>query len=451
MRRQIRGWLTAALTTAVVAAGAVTASAETTEAADATDATDATFTPATGTGPGRGAPEPPKLPKLPELPELPATVDGGAWKSGHVQGMAVDRRKGFMYFSFTNLLVKTDLTGKPVGSVTGFTGHLGDLDFNTKDGRVYGSLEYKAAEAFYIAIFDGDRITEMDMDAQTTDVVSTVHLKEVVEDYTADMDGNGVFDGNTAKTADHRYGCSGIDGVAFGPAFDDKPREDGLGPARTQLLTVAYGVYANTTRQDNDNQVLLQYDIRRWKKYERPLTEADPHTSGPGSPDGKYFSYTGNTTYGVQNLDYDAHTGNWLLAAYKGTKTQFPNYSLFVLDGSKRPVTGPVSGQPTPERGRLLPLLARGLHHPPSGIHGWESTGQYGLVSLDDGRYYLAEAGTVVEDGVTKQTGKAVMNHWTGSTPTPFSPVASVLSDSVTEPSDYAGHAPHPGHLDNLR
>ncbi|MFF2191245.1 hypothetical protein [Streptomyces sp. NPDC058155] len=444
MRRQIRGWLTAVLTTAVVAAGAVTASAET------TDAAEATFTPATGTGPGRGAPKPPKLPKLPKPPELPATVDGGAWKSGHVQGMAVDRRKGFVYFSFTNLLVKTDLTGKPVGSVTGFTGHLGDLDFNTKDGRVYGSLEYKAAEAFYIAIFDGDRITEMDMDAQTTDVVSTVHLKEVVEDYTADMDGNGVFDGNTAKTADHRYGCSGIDGVAFGPAFDDKPREDGLGPARTQLLTVAYGVYANTTRQDNDNQVLLQYDIRRWKKYERPLTEADPHTSGPGSPDGKYFSYTGNTTYGVQNLDYDAHTGNWLLAAYKGTKTQFPNYSLFVLDGSKRPVTGPVSGQPTPERGRLLPLLARGLHHPPSGIHGWESTGQYGLVSLDDGRYYLAEAGTVVEDGVTKQTGKAVMNHWTGSTPTPFSPVATVLSDSVTEPSDYAGHKPHPGHLDNL-
>ncbi|MEU0693749.1 hypothetical protein ABZ349_07135 [Streptomyces niveus] len=449
MRRQIRGWLTAVLTTAVVAAGSATASAETADAADPT-VTPATAT-ATATGSGRGAPKPPELPKLPKLPKLPATVDGGAWKSGHVQGMAVDRRKGFVYFSFTNLLVKTDLAGKPVGSVTGFTGHLGDLDFNTKDGRVYGSLEYKAAEAFYIAIFDGDRITEMDMDAQTTDVVSTVHLQEVVDDYTADMDGNGVFDGNTAKTADHRYGCSGIDGVAFGPAFDDKRRDDGPGPARTQLLTVAYGVYANTTRQDNDNQVLLQYDIRRWKKFERPLTEADPHTSGPGSPDGKYFSYTGNTTYGVQNLDYDAHTGNWLLAAYKGTKTQFPNYSLFVLDGSLRPVTGPVSGQPTPERGRHLPLLAQGLHHPPTGIHGWESTGQYGLVSLDDGRYYLAEAGTVVEDGVTKQTGRAVMNHWTGSTPTPFAPVAAVAYDSVTDPSDYAGHAPHPGHLGHIR
>ncbi|MET9551809.1 hypothetical protein [Streptomyces sp. NPDC006645] len=427
MRRQIRGWLTALLTTAVVATGAGAASAGTASASTPAEAAQAAV--------------PAKTPKL------PTTVDGGAWKSGHVQGMAVDRRKGFVYFSFTNLLVKTDLTGKPLGSVTGFTGHLGDLDFNTKDGRVYGSLEYKAAQAFYIAIFDGDRITEMEMDAETTGVVTTVHLKEVVDDYTADMDGNGVFDGDTAKTADHRYGCSGIDGVAFGPAFDDK-----RGTRHTQLLTVAYGVYANTTRQDNDNQVLLQYDIRRWKKYERPLTESDPHTSGPGSPDGKYFSYTGNTTYGVQNLDYDAHTGNWLLAAYKGTKTQFPNYSLFVLDGSKHPVSGPVAGQPTPERGRLLPLLKRGLHHPASGTYGWESTGQYGLVSLDDGRYYLAEAGTVVEDGVTKQTGRAVLNRWTGEVPTPFTPVTSVADDGTTEPepSDYVGHAPHPGHLGHI-
>lgn len=445
MRRQIHGWLTALLTTAVVAAGAVTASAQAAaQAPQADTGSGSTIGTGTGTATGWSAPKPPRPPKL------PTSVDGGAGASGHVQGMAVDRRKGFVYFSFTNLLVKTDLAGKPVGSVTGFTGHLGDLDLNTKDGRVYGSLEYKAAKAFYIAIFDGDRITEMDMDAETTGVVSTVHLKEVVDDYTADMNGDGVFDGDTAKTADHRYGCSGIDGVAFGPAFDDERRDGGPGPSRTQLLTVAYGVYANTTRQDNDNQVLLQYDIRRWKKYERPLTEADPHTSGPGSPDGKYFSYTGNTTYGVQNLDYDAHSGNWLLAAYKGTKTQFPNYSLFVLDGSKRPVTGPISGQPTPERGRLLPLLAQGLHHPPSGTYGWESTGQYGLVSLDDGRYYLAEAGTVVEDGVTKQTGRAVLNRWTGSTPTPFTPVTTVTSDGATDPSDYVGHAPHPGHIGHL-
>ncbi|MFC9245551.1 hypothetical protein ACFT7S_16470 [Streptomyces sp. NPDC057136] len=352
------------------------------------------------------------------MPALPAAVDGGAWQSGHVQGMAIDRRKGFMYFSYTNLLVKTDLRGKPVGSVTGFTGHLGDLDLNEKDGRIYGSLEYKAAKSFYIAILDGDRITRMGMDAQSTDVVSTVYLDEVVRDFTADMDGDGVFDGDTGKTADHRYGCSGIDGVAFGPEFGRKHGK--------QKLTVAYGVYANTGRTDNDHQVLLQYDVERWKRYERPLSEAAPHTSGPARVDGKFFAYTGNTTYGVQNLEYDGHSGNWLMAAYKGTKPGFPNYTVFAVDGARKPVAGDIRGQQRPERGLLLPLLRAGLHDAPTGTYGWAvpgQYGQYGLVSLDDGRYYVARSGTVQDGGVTKQTARAELHTWTGATPSPFAPV----------------------------
>ncbi|NDZ56042.1 hypothetical protein G3I47_01910 [Streptomyces anulatus] len=344
-------------------------------------------------------------------PSLPSSVDGGAWSSGHLQGTAIDRRGGHMYFSFTDLLVKTDLSGRPIGSVTGFTGHLGDLDFNTADGRVYGSLEYKAAEAFYVAIFDGARITRMNMDARTTDVVSTVHLREVVRDYTADMDGDGVFDGNTGDTPDHRYGCSGIDGIAFGPDLNRR------GGGR---LTVAYGVYSNTARADNDHQVLLQYDVRDWRRYERPLVEGAHHTSGPASPDGKFFAYTGNTTYGVQNLEYDRHSGNWLMAVYKGRKAAFPNYSLYVVDGSEPARRGEVRGQPRPEYGRILSLLPRGLHHEPSGVYGYASGGQYGLVSLDDGRYYVAESGTVDAGGTTLQTGRAVLHRWTGAVPNPF-------------------------------
>ncbi|WP_093798256.1 hypothetical protein [Streptomyces sp. Wb2n-11] len=351
---------------------------------------------------------------------LPSEIRGGAWKAGHVQGVAVDRRKGFVYFSFTNLLVKTDLRGDPVGSVSGFTGHLGDLDFNERDGRVYGSLEYKAAKAFYIAVLDVDRINRMGMDAHTSGVVSTVHLQEVVDDYTADMDGDGKFDGDTANTPDHRYGCSGIDGVAFGPELD----RGGRAKSGKHVLTVAYGIYSNVKRQDNDHQVLLQYDVSKWRTYERPLPESAPHTSGPPRVDGKYFVRTGNTRYGVQNLEYDAYTGNWLMAVYKGAKPQFPNYSLFVADGSKRPSYGRVTGQPEPTNGWHLPLLRRGLHHEPSGVYGWESSGQYGLVSLGDGRFYLTEAGTVVEDGVTKQTARAVLHRWTGRPPTPFTPIA---------------------------
>ncbi|MEU4326030.1 hypothetical protein [Nonomuraea dietziae] len=348
--------------------------------------------------------------------ELPTEVYGGAWSAGHVQGIAVDQRKGFMYFSFTNLLVKTDLRGNPVGSVTGFTGHLGDLDFNTRDGRVYGSLEYKAQESFYIAIFDVDRITSMGMDAQTSDVVKTVYLKEVVADYVADMNGDGRFDGNVANTPDHRYGCSGIDGVSFGPEFGKKNGK--------QKLTVAYGVYSNVSRQDNDHQVLLQYDIQQWKKYEKPLTESAPHTSGPESVDGKYFVHTGNTRYGVQNLEYDDHTGNWMMAVYKGAKPQFPNYSFFMVDGSAEPREADIVGQPQPERGQLLSLAPGGLEHAPSGVRGWEFGGEYGLISLGDGRFYVSKAGTLTEGGVTKQTSHSQLYRWTGQAPTPFERVS---------------------------
>ncbi|WP_413471057.1 hypothetical protein [Streptomyces peucetius] len=349
-------------------------------------------------------------------PGRPLRIDGGSWQSGHLQGMALDR-KGFMYFSFTNLLVKTDLEGRPVGSVTGFAGHLGDLDFNTDDRRVYGSLEYKEEKAFYIAILDGDRINRMDMDAATSGVVSTVHLQEVVDDYTADMDGDGAFDGNTARTADHRYGCSGIDGLAFGPAFGKKGGQ--------QKLTVAYGVYPHTGRTDNDHQVLLQYDIRDWSALQRPLTESQPHRSGPSEPDGKYFVYTGNTTYGVQNLEYDAHSRRWLMATYKGTKTTFPDSSLFVVDGDRVPEPGPLRGQPEPEQGQLLDLLPQGVHHARSDTYGWDSPGQFGLVALDDGQFYVGEAAKDHDGRVTRQTGQAVLHRWTGTEPTPFTAVAA--------------------------
>ena len=59
-----------------------------------------------------------------------------------MQGVAVDKANGYVYFSFTDKLIKLDLSGKLIGSVTGFVGHLGDLDFSD-DGKIYGSLEYK--------------------------------------------------------------------------------------------------------------------------------------------------------------------------------------------------------------------------------------------------------------------------------------------------------------------
>ncbi|AQP48354.1 hypothetical protein BW730_13425 [Tessaracoccus aquimaris] len=343
---------------------------------------------------------------------LELELSNGPWPTSHVQGIAVDAEKGFIYYSFTTLLVKTDLQGNVVGTVGGFTGHLGDLDINPADGRVYGSLEYKAAEAFYIAIFDVDKIDEIGMDAQNSHVVSTVHLQEVVDDYAADMDGDGDFDGNIANTPDHRYGSSGIDGTAFGPKFG---RADGK-----QYLTVAYGIYKNVDRVDNDHQVLLQYDTSKWAALERPLTEADPHRVGPKKVDGKYFVFTGNTTYGVQNLEYDAYLQRWWMGVYKGTKPQYPNYLMFAVDAKDKPKMQTLTGLGG-EKGLLLPLADDGLQDPATGIRGWNQDASVGIQSLDNGLYYIAKQ--------TKSAGGQgsviTLKSWTGDANAPFATVTA--------------------------
>ena len=88
-------------------------------------------------------------------------ASSGKQGKNHVQGLAVDEKNGYIYYSFTTLLVKTDFKGRIVGSVTGLVGHLGCIAFNPADGKIYGSLEYK-----HDAI--GQRITGADVTSTTT-------------------------------------------------------------------------------------------------------------------------------------------------------------------------------------------------------------------------------------------------------------------------------------------
>lgn len=336
-------------------------------------------------------------------------LETGPWPTSHVQGIAIDSEKGFVYYSFTTLLVKTDLAGEIVGTVSGFTGHLGDLDFDQSDGRVYGSLEYKTARAFYIAIFEADKINRVGLQAQDSSFVSTVYLPDVVKDFDADLDNSGTSAGDTADTQDHRYGTSGIDGIAFGPRFGST---DGR-----QYLTVAYGIYRNDVRTDNDHQVLLQYDTRDWSEFERPLVEGAAHHVSPGTPPRKYFVFTGNTSYGVQSLDYDPSMRRWFLAVYPGRKAGFPNYSLFAVDALARPRTRALQGL-SGERGRLLPLADDGLRDVRTGIRGWRRDVPYGLEALGDGLYYLVSSAS--SNGRSSAT--LTLERWTGDSESPFAP-----------------------------
>ena len=84
-----------------------------------------------------------KSSSVPSPLSLPRDIDAGEWSEGHVQGIALDTERKYMYYSFTTVLVKTDLEGNLIGTVSGLTGHLGCISFNDEDGRVYGSIEYK--------------------------------------------------------------------------------------------------------------------------------------------------------------------------------------------------------------------------------------------------------------------------------------------------------------------
>ncbi|WP_458116759.1 hypothetical protein [Arthrobacter sp. D2-10] len=346
----------------------------------------------------------------------PTEISSGSWDTGHIQGIAVDEKNGYVYSSFTRMLVKTDFHGNVLGTVEGFTGHLGDVDFNEMDGRVYGSLEYKADEAFYVAIFDVDNLVRIGMDAETSGVVTAVHLREVVADYTADMDSDGIFDGDTADTADHRYGCSGIDGISFGPEFGNAE-----GP---QQLMVAYGIYENNNRDDNNYQVILQYDVSRWGEYERALTQVNPHRSGPEDVDGKYFVHTGNTRYGVQNLSYDRSSRLWFLGVYRGSKPGYPSHNLYIVDGTAQPEVELLEGQPREEKGLVLPLLQEGILSEDTGIHGWEFKADVGFEPLANGYFYVARNFYDYSSGRRQESARLELYRWHGVPPMGFARVS---------------------------
>ena len=313
---------------------------------------------------------------------LPLSIRISGYRGGHVQGIAMDQARQSLYFSFTTELVKTDLQGRVIGTVTGLAGHLGCIAYREEDGCVWGSLEYKhdtigkgilsrmdrqedVRDGFYLVVFDVSKIDRVGMDAEADGVMRAVYLREVVDDYTAPT---------------HRYGCSGIDGVTFAPA---PGKNDGLD------LYVAYGIYGDPQRQDNDHQVLLRYRPEELLRDAAPLDQSDMHTQGPLSPDGKYFVYTGNTRYGIQNLEYDAAHGHMMAAVYTGQKPQYPNYDMYFIDCTRAAERKALVG--LDEMGDSLPLAPFGERDDATGLYGSRfPLGSTGMIALGDGLYYFS-------------------------------------------------------------
>lgn len=325
---------------------------------------------------------------------IPQPLYTGAWGNCHIQGICVDKKKGYIYYSFTTKLVKATLDGKIIGSVDGLVGHLGCIAFNEKDGCVYGSLEYKNDiigreilaklgstsvfdDGFYVVRFDVDKIDRVDMAADGADLMTAVYIREAVEDY------NGFGKNIKGEQVPHKHGCSGIDGTTFGP-LPGKGVEDGL------YLYVAYGVYSDLEREDNDYQVLLCYDVADWDKVALPLKQDAMHKSGFEKPLHKFFVFTGNTNFGVQNLEYDPFSGAFYMAVYKGKKDIYPNYPLFAVDATVSAKWEKLRGMDF--EGEVLTLLDAGEKDEKSGVRGFLFPfGSTGLYSFGDGQFLVCE------------------------------------------------------------
>ena len=299
-----------------------------------------------------------------EYPDV-IRIEGGKL---HVQGIALDQKENCMYCSFTSAFFKTDLEGNITGSVTGINGHLGAMTFDSHGRKVYASLEIKddaigrgiakalGAEehkreqsGFYIAEIAVDKITGLDMKFE--DIITLHRVEEAGKDYLAKVEIDG-------QELDHRYGCSGIDGITIGPAFGSENK-------KADHLYVAYGVYGDTTRVDNDHNILLCYDLKDLSK-----------------PVNKYFVHTGNTRYGVQNMAYDSYSNRLYLAVYKGSKKQYPNYGMFALDMTQEPFMAALKDVPYQSE-EVEQIKVDDAWH-----FKWGSTG---LCPLGDGRWYFSE------------------------------------------------------------
>ena len=325
------------------------------------------------------------------MKDFPLFIQSPVSYGGHVQGIAVDRKNGHIYFSFTTELLKCDLAGNLLGSVKGWVGHLGCIDFDDETGYVFGSLEIKndsigcsikkllntdadIPDSFYIAVFDGGKITSEDIDANKTYIMRTSFVKECTEDY-----------------INKRYGCSGIDGTCVAPDIENN---DGI----CDCLYTAYGIYRNNEKDLNDYQIILKYPLRDIIKNSAFFKDNPFHKAGCESFTDKYFVYTGNTNFGVQNLEYDGKTKDWFMAVYRGIKQYFPNYPCFAIDGSKKPFLSDVPNDPFRQKHKILHL--KDIHNTGCATPGFDFlSGQFGLYSFDNGYFYIAKSLTTEDNG----------------------------------------------------
>lgn len=200
----------------------------------------------------------------------------------HMQGFTSDGKH--MYWSFTDTVVKTTLKGTVRRCVPVSGGHLGDIDYF--EGKLYASFMGDALPghawndwtSFKICVFDAD----------TLELEKMINLD--ICDYYKSLKGTD---------ADTR-GFQGVDGVAFGKI---------PGTEEWRMFVAC----ALDTGEKYENNILLRFTLDGVYETEYPIK-------------------TGNTVFGIQNLDYDATTGEFWFSTYGGGEPFMPKETLYKTD-----------------------------------------------------------------------------------------------------------------------
>lgn len=206
----------------------------------------------------------------------------------HMQGFS--NGNGFMYWSFTDSLVKTTLGGTVKCQVEIHGGHLGDIDYH--DGKIYGSYLKNSLPGHEWADWTGFKIYVFNADDLKVERVLNLDICDYYKSITC--------------TPDDTRGFQGIDGVAIAP--DPKTGAD--------RLFVACALF---TGEKYKNQIILQFTL-------------------DGVYETEYHIPTGNTVFGIQNLDYDAENKEFWFTTYGPSQSYQPKELLYCISGDLKEI-----------------------------------------------------------------------------------------------------------------
>jgi len=188
----------------------------------------------------------------------------------HVQGFTTDGK--YMYWSFTDSLVKTTMSGTVLIQVPTATRweHLGGLDYH--NGRIYAACMSRNPNNSSIHVYDAGSLA----------VVNIFQLKNMISDMDNQVDNN------------NGAGCITV-------GIDPETNEE--------VLMVGCGIRNGSKFP---GQIIMQYDFE-------------------GNYQKKYIVPTGCTCLGIQNIDRDPDTGCYWMTGYGRNMEHHIRETLFCV------------------------------------------------------------------------------------------------------------------------